>query len=145
MKTVIIMRHAEAGRHSDDYERALTPVGQDEAKRSAARILAGAPPVDWAVASAAVRAQTTAELVLAALGSKAPLSCRETLYESGTEVYLDVLREAPQSASCVLLVGHNPTVSALAQRLLGQTISLGTSEWLAVSSSASEWKRFGRA
>lgn len=144
MKTAILMRHAEAARHADDYERDLTHAGREAAKHSATRIAARNPSIDWAITSAAVRAHNTAELVLSALGSTAPLTSQESLYEAGTETYLEELRRSPASANCVLLVGHNPTVSALAQRLSGQSVSLGTAEWIAIESPASDWKGFGR-
>jgi phosphohistidine phosphatase len=145
MKIAILMRHAEAARHADDYERDLTQAGRVAAKHSATRIAARTPNIDWAITSAAVRAHNTAELVLSAMGSTAPLTSQEALYEAGTETYLEELRRTPENVSCVLLVGHNPTVSALAQRLSGLNVSLGTAEWVAIESEATDWKRFGRA
>jgi phosphohistidine phosphatase len=144
MKTVILLRHAEAGRHPDDYERALTVAGRNAARRTAERLAVEAPPIDWAITSAALRAQTTAELVLAQLGAKITLASQESLYEAGIDTYLNALRAAPDAASCVLLVGHNPTLSAIAQRLTGRNVSLEPAEWVLVQSDT-DWARFGRA
>lgn len=116
------MRHATAedpGSGSDSA-RALTDQGRREA-REAGRALKekGAAPA-VGLTSPRVRARETAELVLAELG-RLPIQVHEALTCGATsEVYREALlsRSEPE----VLLVAHNPEISAFASSLAGASL-----------------------
>ncbi|HEX2732543.1 MAG TPA: histidine phosphatase family protein [Polyangiaceae bacterium] len=143
MKIAILMRHAEAEKGTTDFDRALTVAGRGEARTAARQMAQSGVQPDWVIASAAVRAQQTAELVRAEFPGQIPLVGDATLYEGDVDSYLAVLRGAPASKACVLLIAHNPTLSSLAQRLGCRTPGLSTGEWVKVESSALDWVRFG--
>lgn len=79
---------------------------------------AGLEP-DLVISSTALRARTTAELVLEAGGFDAPLELTDALYEASVGGALEVVRRVPDDVSTLLVAGHEPTTSMLASALIG--------------------------
>ena len=122
MKALLILRHAKAEKDASqgDKGRALTRRG----RRDAAAIgqwmgaLVGSP--DAVVTSDARRAQETADLVASAIGFTGPITTEPDIYDADRDTLLRVVRRLPDSADCVLLVGHNPGCEQLAALLAGE-------------------------
>lgn len=113
------MRHAKASQHAEtDSARELTDRGRAEATALGAWLAgeAGFVP-DAALVSAAVRTRLTWELLVEAGGFTAEASYEESLQSAGADSVLDLVRLTPDNVSSLLVVGHNPTVSYLAQLL----------------------------
>lgn len=68
--------------------------------------------------SSAVRTRETLDRLLPALGSPEVLIERE-LYEASATHLLNRLREVPDAAESVLLIGHQPAIQQLALGLAG--------------------------
>lgn len=114
MERLIIFRHGKAEHGSssgEDFDRALTERGRDDAA-AMARLLAvtGAVP-DVALVSSAVRAVQTFEAARPAF-PKAALSTRRDLYLSTASHLLRAARA--EVADTVMLVAHNPGLHELA-------------------------------
>jgi phosphohistidine phosphatase len=110
---LLLWRHAEAADGRPDLERALTPRGQEQARRMARWLARRAPPGLRVIVSPARRAQETA----AALGT-----AFETLADIGPDAPAAALVAAagwPDAARPVLIVGHQPTLGETAAMLLG--------------------------
>jgi phosphohistidine phosphatase len=123
MKTLTLMRHAKSDWNHPglaDRERSLNKRGLAAAPEMAARLQARwslAEQPDRLISSNAVRAQTTAEFVAQALAL--PLVTEQRLYPFvGAEVAA-VIAEQDASVRHLMLVGHNPGISYLAQQLGG--------------------------
>jgi len=120
MKVLLLLRHAKATREpvNDDAARPLAPEGEDAAARIG-RFLAAAGVVPEALlTSPAIRARDTLERVAAAAGWEAPRQERP-LYETTPAGVLACLRELPAAVDLVVAVGHEPTWSDTASRLIG--------------------------
>jgi phosphohistidine phosphatase len=120
MKILLLLRHAKAIREpvDDDAARPLAPEGEDAAAR-VGRFLAAAGVVpDALLASPALRARDTLERVAAAAGWEGPRQERP-LYETTPAGVLACLRELPGSVDVAVAVGHEPTWSDTASRLIG--------------------------
>ena len=121
MKRLLILRHAKSDWHagvSSDHERPLNARGE-RAARVVGRFLAKAGQVpELALTSTARRARTTLELAAEAGSWALPIEARDDLYETHPLHVLEVLRAMPDSFDSLLLVGHEPTSSALAERLI---------------------------
>ncbi len=120
MNRLILLRHGEARpaeRGEADMDRPLTDAGRAAAAQ-AGRVLAGAGEApDVALVSPAVRTQQTWREVRAALPSAPAERTTRALYEMPPS---ELLRLAEgEGAACVLLVGHNPGLQALASDLAG--------------------------
>ena len=125
MKTLYLMRHAKPVPETDDDKaRPLTPEGRQDARRVGAflRALVDAPdPIpfpDAIIASEAVRARETAEIVAAELGATALLTIEPNAYTFKPEGLLPVLRDAPD-VDAVLIVAHNPALEGVTVDLVG--------------------------
>jgi phosphohistidine phosphatase len=121
MFRLLLLRHAktERGAGGRDHDRELT----DRGRRDAAligRFLARAELVpELVVSSTATRARDTARLAIEAGRFRAPLRETPALYECPIERALDLVRSLDDRVSTVLMVGHEPTWSALASILAG--------------------------
>lgn len=112
------MRHAQAESVApSDSERALTPRGRHDAE-AAGRWLAqfGFTP-DHAVVSGAIRTRETWQAMASAAGWEIAPDVEPALYHAGAEAALDLVRLAPEDAREVLVLGHNPTISHVANLL----------------------------
>ena len=120
MKTLLILRHAEAApaRDGDDFERALTRRGVADAEvlgTEAARHV-GAPAL--ALVSPARRAMETFEAFSRAAGWQTNLRVDDLLYEASPDVVRDTI-SAVETTGDILVVGHNPALADLVASLAG--------------------------
>ena len=117
-----IIRHADAApapADGRDFERPLSARGVADCARLRAFLEQSAPRVDRIVASDALRARTTAELLAPAFGgSAAAIELDHRIYSGGADALLDLIRETPVDISGLVIVGHNPGISVLVSRLL---------------------------
>ena len=123
--TLIVMRHSHAAsdREYEDRQRPLTEEGIQLAITTGRKLCDLRLVPDIIVASAAVRTMHTANLVVQQFDSDVLLTSAEELYLARADVYLTVIRQsAPQDASTVMVVGHNPGVGTLMQGLSGQPL-----------------------
>lgn len=109
----MLIRHAKAADGDVDLERPLTEAGRRDAAAIGVllRELAAAP--DRAVVSPSRRTVQTWE---AAAIAGAPIR-DERVYDNTPEALLAVIRETPASTQTLAVVGHNPSISALAGML----------------------------
>lgn len=116
-RRLILMRHGHAEEHREDYGRTLSDRGRAAVRRSGEELLqAGLVPAHI-LTSAAPRALETAELVAQSCGYQGAIQQHRELYLAAASRYRSALQELPAPLSSVLLVGHNPSLSELAQEL----------------------------
>lgn len=123
MKLLCLIRHARAGAAApsvDDFDRPLSPRGEEDARALGRRLARAAAVPALVFASPARRAERTAELVAASAGWPADcIRCERALYLAASAPLLEQLRGLDDALGEVALVGHNPGLSELASRLLG--------------------------
>ncbi|WP_371152065.1 SixA phosphatase family protein [Buchananella felis] len=117
-KTLLLVRHAKAEFDSPygDHERCLTGKGEHAAKKLGKRVSAYVERVDLALVSSAQRTQQTYALMSERL-TVAQARVDEAIYFAGVGDILDIVRELPEEAQCVILVGHEPTISGAGRAL----------------------------
>lgn len=120
-RTLILMRHAEAGGATNDHERPLTTAGLTDASAAGDWIRETLPAVDAVVCSTALRTRQT----LAAIGVVAPTRFTEELYGGGIADILIQIAVTPDTAGTVLVVGHAPGIPATAHELATVAALLG--------------------
>jgi phosphohistidine phosphatase len=124
MSELYILRHAKAVPHSDsrpDRDRALEDRGRGDARALAQWIAAHELRPDLVLCSPARRTRETLEELLGAFPRPAEIRYDDELYLGDADRLLDHLRELPEGARRVLLVGHNPGLHELAQMLSDAT------------------------
>jgi phosphohistidine phosphatase len=112
------MRHAKAEPSgATDVERELAVRGHRDAEE-AGRWLADSGLVpDGALVSAARRTAETWQSLARGGSFEVTPSYSEALYAAGPETALDLVRETADEVSCLVVIGHNPTMAYLAQLL----------------------------
>ena len=122
-----ILRHAIAvdrgtPGYEDDSQRPLTPEGRKKMRRIAKGMKALGLKFDLILSSPYLRAKETAEIAAQVLQARNKLRFSDDLAVDGdVRALLKSLLHAPKR---VLLVGHEPYLSDLAQRLISSTGSV---------------------
>ena len=150
MKQLILFRHAKSSWDDDvpDVDRELAPRGKRDAPRMGKRLKARHARPALVIASNAARARRTAKLVARALGiDKEQQRTDNALYLASPDAILDVVARQDDAHSCVLLVGHNPGLTELVNRLLPDLAldNLPTSGVVAIDLATARWKDCGTA
>ena len=121
MKDVILVRHAKSSWRDptlDDRERPLNKRGERDAPEMGARLARRKDRPDLIVSSPAVRALETARIVARKLDyPRKDITVKERLYGAGIVELLDVIRHADESVATLMLFGHNPGLTELANHL----------------------------
>lgn len=116
-RTLILVRHAAAGSSSSgDRQRPLTPEGVEQARRLGRRVSRLIDHVDLSLTSPAVRTQETAVQLHTSIEVRTT-SVDDELYLAGADSLLDKVRSLPASVTSVMMVGHEPAISAMAASL----------------------------
>jgi phosphohistidine phosphatase len=120
-RRLILLRHGQAQPEApgcEDFDRVLTERGRVEAETMARLLVDRGWVPDCLIASPAERTRATATLVARGCGVD-PLNITwlPELYSAGPDGIWAALTSRPASRFCVLICGHNPTLSQLASRL----------------------------
>ena len=116
MRRLLVMRHAKSDRanwHGPDRHRPLNRRGRHAAADVAAFVAAVGEVPELVVSSPAVRAETTARILVEAWGTQ--LRVDDRLYG-----------DAAHPVDRLLVVGHEPTCSAVVRRLTGGDVAMRT-------------------
>jgi phosphohistidine phosphatase len=122
MLRLLLLRHAKAVPHdpAHDHARGLIERGRSDAMRMGKFIAKQKYGVTASVHSGAKRTKETLAIALAELPKGIPIATEPRLYEAPTSGFIASLKDLPQDAKVVLLVGHNPSISEAAHRLVGR-------------------------
>jgi phosphohistidine phosphatase len=121
-----LIRHAKAEENTGqykDYFRPLTSNGMMEAARIANQLKADGVKPDHIIASPAERTTRTAEIFADQLGFESEkIVYIEQLYDGRMQEYLNIINAIDNSHKNVLLIGHNPIISYMAEYLTGEEL-----------------------
>ena len=121
MKKLYIVRHTQKEEEftKDDYDRDLSPEGLEKAKLIAENFAKKNIPIDLIVASPAIRTKKTAEIFADALDYKKSIMYNEVLYMAFVNELFETISYTFDTVDSMLLVGHNPSLTAFAITLVG--------------------------
>lgn len=121
MKTLTLVRHAKSSwKHPGlaDLLRPLNRRGKRDAPRMGSRLAAQQIWPQIIVSSPAVRALTTAELMTSELDRQpAEVIIDKRIFRAYSDQLLDVIHDFDASLHHVMLIGHNPGLTDLVERL----------------------------
>lgn len=167
MLNLMLLRHAKSS-WSDagqaDIDRPLTSRGKRAAVAMGRHMAANGLVPDLVLCSPARRATDSWDLVAGELKTSPAILIEPEIYDFGDgEALMECLRHKAGAAQSVLLVGHNPSIEGLAQRLAGKgdkklrerlekkyptatlaVISLDLGNWTALADAAGKLVRFVR-
>jgi phosphohistidine phosphatase len=149
VRRVVLVRHAHA--HAvepglEDFERRLDKRGRREAEAMARRAHELELVPDHLIASPADRALETAREFAKALGFPLPrIRHDDRVYLAEPAQLVAILRSVPNDVRTVMLVGHNPGISRLAEWLTGDDVGdLPTAAIYAASGELDRWHDLAR-
>lgn len=122
MKTVILLRHAKsswADPELPDHERPLNKRGWQAAPRMAEWLAHRGHLPDTILSSSSLRTRQTVARMAEAVPALPEPVLDSTLYHAAPERMRERLRRLPNSCASVMLVGHQPGLSAFARKLAG--------------------------
>jgi len=125
-KTLIFMRHAKSDwsiAGQKDFDRTLNNRGLGDAPRMGRRLLEIGVKPDLVISSPAIRARTTAEYVSEQLKYDIDkIVYDDEVYEASVRSLLAVINKLEDINNCVIIFGHNPTHTYLAEYLTKEAI-----------------------
>ncbi len=127
MKRLYLARHAKSSWKDpelEDFDRPLNKRGESDAPIMGQRLRKRKTEIDLIISSPAKRAKKTAE-ILAKPISIVPREIQwlESVYAAGSQTLLHIVRKIDNACQNVMLVGHNPGLTILAERLTGIKIN----------------------
>ena len=128
MKRLYLLRHTKSSWKEDDlsdHERPLAPRGRRAAPPIGVYLRDHAILPDLVLASSARRTRETWELVSLMLPKPPKVVYEDKLYLANADELLVRLRQVDDEIDSVLIVGHNPAMQELAERLFGDGDSAG--------------------
>ena len=125
-KALILVRHAKSSWTDTslaDLDRPLNSRGQRDAPRMGLHLARRGVRPQLMVSSPALRALTTAQIIAAEIGLRpADITVDERVYTSDAAALTGVIQGLDDRFDRVMIVGHNPTLTDLVNRLAGATI-----------------------
>ncbi len=121
MKYLYLVRHAKSSwdfPELSDFDRPLNKRGKRDAPRMGLRLASKGLGIDAIISSPANRAITTAREIAVALDFPvADIVQSEDIYHSGMSSLMDVVKGLSNKLNSVILVGHNPGFTDIANQL----------------------------
>jgi phosphohistidine phosphatase len=160
---LFILRHAKSDWKKDvaaDFERPLSERGLRDARKIANWLVQQTDLPTMIVSSPALRTYQTALIFAHTLDIQpGEIHFDKRIYEASVNNLLEIVREFPENAESILLIGHNPGFDSLLQMLCkmvepradGKLMTTATiakvsvpSSWQRISSNCCELSLFSR-
>jgi phosphohistidine phosphatase len=144
LKRLLLLRHAKSSWDNPalaDFDRPLNERGMKTAPLIGRFMRDRKVRPDLILSSPAERARETAALVTRAAGLDAPLRYDERIYEATSSRLLEVVSQLEETADEVLLVGHNPGMEELLERLTGESRRMPTAALARVQFDVEKWNK----
>jgi len=125
------MRHAKsdwADGSKRDFDRPLNKRGEKAAPLVGKEIKNRGLTPDLIISSPALRARMTAEAVAENSGYNKDIIWNESFYFGYTSEIFQAIKDIDESVNTVILFGHNPTWSAVAETLSGDFFEMKTAD-----------------
>jgi phosphohistidine phosphatase len=144
MKTLYLFRHAKSSWEDSrlaDEERPLTPKGITKTLRVSGFLKDRGIQPGLIISSHAVRAFETAVLVAASLGyPKENIKVDRKIYDGYHDRILDVIYSTPDDIGSLMIFGHNPTITQIANLFLDPGIeAMDPSAVVGISFDTDRW------
>jgi len=124
-RRLLLIRHAQAGNAPLDRDRPLTGHGTGQARAIGAWLAERELVPGRVLVSPARRAAQTWAAAAAALAGATEPTVDPRIYDNTFDGVLAAIRETPDGVGCLAVVGHNPSIGALAHELADGSFGSG--------------------
>lgn len=124
---LMLLRHGKSDwtTSASDIERPLKKRGKHDAKKLGGWLYAHGLVPDYIISSTAKRARGTARRAANKMGlNQSSVVQDERIYAASIQTLMAILRDCPESARRVMLVGHNPGLEDLVRYLVKDKIEM---------------------
>lgn len=148
MKTLCILRHAKSAWNQPelaDHDRGLNNRGLLDAPRMGRHLAQRGIVPELLISSTAVRARTTARLLLEAMRLDASLcQLRDELYLASPRAIVALASETSDDIDTLMLCGHNPGMTEVVSLLTGEDFyHLPTAGLVTLAVDVASWSHVG--
>lgn len=150
MKKLLLIRHAKSSwtnAFQGDFERPLNDRGHRDAPAMAEKLCKRGITIDCFVSSTANRARTTAEYFANAYGkSKKDIVFFPELYHAPEAVFLNVIKQLPNTCNNIAIFSHNPGITHFVNSLTNNRLdNMPTCGIFAITVNTTDWALFEQA
>jgi len=150
IKILHIVRHGKAlqdYRYLRDFDRPLIEKGIVNNEAAAKQLHVQYDTPDLIISSHAARALHTAHIFARVMGYPHDrVQVNENLYMVGENAIHDIIKSLPDEIESVMIVGHNPDVTLLANTYAGRMIGhISTSGVVTICFETDKWNQTGKA
>jgi len=146
MKTLLLLRHAKSSWDDTslpDFERPLNERGRRAAPLIGELLSKQNLRPELVICSPAKRTRETIALVLKAAGFETELRYDAGIYEASAEGLTEVISRIETDKNDVMLVGHNPGMENLLERLTGKDVRMPTAALARIILNCNTWNEAG--
>lgn len=147
MKTLFLVRHAKSSWDDPDLpdaDRPLSPRGRRAARKMGRRLAKRGADPDLMISSPAERALKTARIMARRLDyPKRAVLVDPRIYACSVGELLASLQSLDESLMTVMLFGHNPEITSLAQSFCADIAHMPTCAVARLTFDISSWERIG--
>lgn len=144
-KTLFLLRHAKAITGSidlPDQDRPLSDSGLKDANKLSNKLHKKDAHFDLIVTSPAIRAITTAQIIVNHLNMKGSnFLIDPLLYGADSTTLLEYISRASKKYDELMIVGHNPGLLDLATHFAGESVAMPTCSLMRVSFGFKDWAK----
>lgn len=148
MKTLFLVRHAKSSRDDPglpDRERPLAERGRRDVEKMGKRLAERGVKPELILTSPALRALATAQAIAGRLDCRhQAIEVDERLYACPADDVLEVIQRLGDQLKRVMLVGHNPELVELANRLSAEIVEMPTCAIAEFKFASGSWADVGR-
>jgi phosphohistidine phosphatase len=126
IRELFLVRHAtanEAEQGRKDSERALSAKGYQDATRLGYHLNERKQIIDLMLVSTAQRARSTAEILVEQMRHSGRIDYSDELYQASVRSVLSLINQQAEAINRLMIVGHNPTLTYLAEYLTGEPVN----------------------
>ena len=145
MKKLLLLRHGKSSWHNSDladHERPLTDRGKESASIMGKYLKKENLIPDLIISSTAKRANKTADIVAKKSGYDKKILKSDKLYSGSSEDYTSIIQEIADKNKTILLVGHNPVIEEVIERITAEQRIMKTCSLAHIDLSVDSWKNF---
>jgi len=144
MKILYVLRHAKSSWDNDalsDFERPLNDRGLRTAPFMGEVMTGRGYIPSIIISSPAMRAKTTAELVMKSGGFGSHIILDERIYEASPNTLRTVVSEQDDSHPSAMVVGHNPGMEGFIRYLTGELEPMPTAALAVIELAIDSWSK----
>ncbi|NOJ29425.1 MAG: phosphohistidine phosphatase [Nitrososphaeraceae archaeon] len=145
MRKLLLLRHGKSSwddHNLEDHDRPLTERGREDSFVMGKFLKKENLIPDLIISSTAKRANKTANIIAKNSGYDGEILETKTLYTASSGDYEKIIKDIHDEYKTILLVGHNPVIEEVVERITGIMQIMKTCSLVQINLHIDSWKNF---